>query len=533
MIAGERRALKDLAIWTALGVAFALAHTQAPLYFSNQHQYFLHGHAQAGVGDLRNDWLATTLDPTPVFSSGVAFIQRYLHEFIFQILFFVMIAGYFYCLVGAGALLIPDGPNRGGTLYVLAAMLIFVHAGILRYGSRNVFGVDYPWFLQSGVAGQYVLGPGIQPSAFGVLLLGSVVVFAHGRPTLAVVLSSCACLIHPTYLLAAAMMTVTYMVLLLRERGKWPALRLGLLALLLVAPIVAYSVITFAPSSIEQFRTSQAIIADFRIPHHARIDRWLDKIALLQVLWVGLAIVLARKTCWFLLLLIPALMSLTLTLLQWATGDHTLALVFPWRISVVCVPLATAIIFTLIALRIPWTIETRVIASVLIFGSVIGGIIVMAQRLAYGADERERPALEHVRDTRQPGNVYLIPVRLPPTKPGPPGVFSASFAPPPTGDQKTFISVDLQRFRLFTGAAAYVDYKAIPYKDVDVLEWKRRLDQVQKWYAAKDWSDPAMRKELREERITHVLIPADRPEPGTGYTREYGDDYYRVYRIVE
>ena len=34
-------------------VVFALAHTQAPLYWSNQNQYFLHGLAQGGLGDLR------------------------------------------------------------------------------------------------------------------------------------------------------------------------------------------------------------------------------------------------------------------------------------------------------------------------------------------------------------------------------------------------------------------------------------------------------------------------------------------------
>ena len=35
-----------------LGTAciFAVAHTQAPLYFSNQNQYFLHGAAAAGKG---------------------------------------------------------------------------------------------------------------------------------------------------------------------------------------------------------------------------------------------------------------------------------------------------------------------------------------------------------------------------------------------------------------------------------------------------------------------------------------------------
>ena len=52
----------------------------------------------------------------------------------------------------------------------------------------------------------------------------------------------------------------------------------------------------------------------------------------------------------------------------------------------------------------------------------------------------------------------------------------------PTGEQKHLIAVDLQRFRLFTGVPIYVDFKSIPYKDTEVLEWFRRLKQCSEWY---------------------------------------------------
>ena len=52
---------------------FGVSYTQAPLYYSNQNQYFLHGLAAAGLGDLHQDWLANTKDPTPVFSWIVEF----------------------------------------------------------------------------------------------------------------------------------------------------------------------------------------------------------------------------------------------------------------------------------------------------------------------------------------------------------------------------------------------------------------------------------------------------------------------------
>lgn len=532
MMVSDRRTWRDIAVLAALGVAFGVAHTQSPLYFSNQHQYFLHGDALAGVGDLQHDWLANTVDPTPVFSAGVAFTLRHLDEFVFQAVFFLLIVGYFYCLLAFGALLIPEGPKRRQTIFFLAVLLLVIHSGIARYASARWFGVDYPWFFQSGIAGQYVLGPGLQPSAFGVFLLASVVLFAYSRPALAIVLSSAACTLHPTYLLSAALLTATYLSILAHHRGcKW-AVGYGLLALALAAPMIWYSLVNFAPTSAEQFREAQSIIADFRIPHHARITRWFDLIVGLQILWLGFALYLIRRTNHFWLLLVPTMLSAALTVLQYATDDTTLALFFPWRISVVLVPLATVIVFTRVAAVIPWNLATQIIGRTAIYAAAAGGIVIMANHLAYGVDYRERPVLKYIRDSKQPGDVYLIPIRVPSNSPGSRGVFSASFTPPPTGNQQSFISVDLQRFRLFTGAAIYVDFKSIPYKDVDVLEWRRRVEQCQKWYAAKDWGDPEMRRQLREEGITHVVMPANRSRLGTGYVQEYEDDSYRVYRVV-
>ena len=43
-----------------MAAGFALAHTQSPLFFSNQNQYLLHGLADAGYGHLSHDWLASS-----------------------------------------------------------------------------------------------------------------------------------------------------------------------------------------------------------------------------------------------------------------------------------------------------------------------------------------------------------------------------------------------------------------------------------------------------------------------------------------
>src|SRR5262245_61426322 len=81
-------------------VIFWLAYTQAPLYYSNQNQYYLHGLAEGskpwtkdvgGLGLLKNDWLVNTKDPTPLFSFLIATTYRYLHEWVFYVYYIVML----------------------------------------------------------------------------------------------------------------------------------------------------------------------------------------------------------------------------------------------------------------------------------------------------------------------------------------------------------------------------------------------------------------------------------------------------------
>ncbi len=524
----------------ALMAAFGLAHTQSPLYYSNQNQYFLHGLARGGLGFLSEDWLANTRDPTPLFTALVAFTYRYLHVDLFNVYFFLLLGLYFYSLAGLCAAL--PGPRPGRLAWFgFLTLLIALHAAVLRLASVRLFGVDYPWYFQCGVAGQYVLGPGLQPSAFGVLLLTSLLAFTRRRPVLAGVLGSVAAVVHPTYLLPAALLDLTYMAVLYRRGRGRTGLLLGVVALLVVLPVVAYNLWAFAPSSPGQFAEAQRLLAEVRIPHHAQVGRWLDAVALGQLAWLALALLLVRGTGLFPLLALPALASVLLTVIQVASGSYTLALLFPWRISAVLMPVATVVIlFRLmngaaawLGARVPRGYGFSWVAFSLILAvATAGGVVVTRKGLGYPMNEEEVPALEYVRDHRQPGEVYLLPVRIPPVGTGPKGSISASFTPPPrSGRAGNLIPVDLQRFRLFTGTPIFVDFKSIPYKDTEVLEWYRRMQQCQDWYAVKDWSRRAVAAELRPADITHVLTTTDRDLRGDGLERIYEDHAYRIYRV--
>jgi len=536
---GRRNALALL----AAAALFALAHSQAPLYYSNQHQYMLHGMARAGHGHLDEDWLANTADPTPLFSLLVA-VTHHVHDWLFQAYFFVALSVYFIALFAIFRRL--SGQELLSTAGLMfAALVTAAHTGLPRLASAHWLGRDYPWFLQTGVANQYVLGPGLQPSVAGVMLLVAIALFLSRKPWLAAVCSSLAAVMHATYLPTAAFLTIAFMIAEWR-RGLPPrALRIGLLALVIVLPVLVYDLIQFAPTSASNFEEAQAIIAHDRIPHHAQVSRWFDWIAALQLAWMVLAIVLARRSTLFVLMAVPFALAIALSLVQFITGSDTLALLFPWRTSAVLVPLATAVNLTkfstwlapLVQRSLAPRIAARCTSLLGIIALAIGGLWISLGDVAYRTTPEELPLLDYVRDHKQPGETYLLPVEIPKHGAAGKGVFSTSFTrAPQRGKQQGLISVDLQRFRLYTGAPIFVDFKSIPYGDVEILEWWERMKTCQWLYEQSNWDATDVRETLTKYRITHVVAPATRPIKMTGIREVFPGELlpgelYRVYRL--
>jgi hypothetical protein len=513
--------------------AFAAAYCQAPLYYSNQNQYFLHGLARAGVGLLGEDWLANTLDPTPVFSALVAFTARHLHPWAFHLYYALLFGVYGAAMLGLFASLV--GKEVAAARWpVFVALFLAAHAALPRWCSYRWLGYDYPWFLQSGLAGQYLLGAVFQPSAFGALLVAALCLFARGRPFLAAACCGAAATVHPTYLLSAGLLTLGFLAGLLRE-GAWRrALALGAWSLALVLPVLAYTAAVFGPTSPEAFAEAQSLLVNFRIPHHSRPDRWWDAVAAAQVGWVVLALLLCRGTRLLTALGVPFLAAALLTLAQVATGSDTLALLFPWRVSAVLVPVATAVVLSrLAALPLPLPrVAADVGSALVVLGLVAGGVWVSATRQAFYTAEEERGVVDFVRASREPGEVYFVPVAV--LKSTARGSLSTDFKPlrdKRLSDQ--VVPVDLQGFRLAAGVPIYVDFKSIPYKDVEVLEWHARLEKAQAVQKQlREGPLPEALAELRRLGVSHLIVPARlKPSDEALGRAVYDDDYYAVYRL--
>lgn len=514
-------------------VLFALAHTQSPLFYSNQNQYLLHGLASAGVGYLREDWLANTRDPTPVFSYLVAGVYTHFGPLSLHLAYFVLLMVYFLsfrCLIAA----LPFWRDTLAARWGFAALFTLAHAAGPRLLSVILTGTDYPWYLQCGVANQYLLGPGLQPSAFGVLLVSGVAAFAQGRTVWAAILTAASCVFHFTYFLPLTLLLMGYIGVTLGEKqgpgaGR-RAFAMMAAASILCLPIATYSLFTFGSANPQTWGEAQRILVEVRIPHHAVIDRWFAGADACQLVWISCGLWLVRCCPWGRALIVAALIGLVLSLVQYGTQSHLLALLFPWRISALLVPTATAVLAARLAQALTLYPGATYVSGILCGGLAAIGVATMLQGWGYQMSPDEEGLLGYVRNHVQAGETYLLPIRFPAVRQGR-GTASTTFTPPPRPRPGSpLIPVDLQRFRLATGAPIYVDFKSIPYYDLEVLEWYRRMKQCEEWYAG-GWDSPFRHEELKAEGITHVVAPAAQHLAADYLRVVYRDHAYILYRV--
>ncbi len=506
--------MKKLALSLCWTLLFAAAYTQSPLYTSNQNQYFLHGLANAGVGFLREDWLARTPDTVPVFNFLVEWTLRIFHTNILFYVYYALLMGvYLFSLLGIGDILFNIRKDRTHRWLFLAA-LIAAHSAALRYLISKFAGIDWAYVLEDGFAGQRMLGPVLEPSVFGIFLVFSIYLFLQGRPYLAALAASIATVFHPTYALPAALLMVGYLVAMyVEKRRPKQMLFTGLLALAVVSPVVVYSFSNFWGSSPQTSAQAQQILVEFRIPHHAVISQWFSGPDLVKILMIAAALWLAPRTRLFPIMLTVTLGTAFLILLQTVTANNTLALLFPWRPTVLLVPLALTVLLAHLVnwlagrprLSLPALQKWIHLASVVVIVlAAAAGVLRFVVDLSRKGEDPASGLYAYVSSHLASGQVYLTPLKM-------------------------------QDFRLATGAPAYVDFKSIPYGDLDVIQWYSRVLMTSEFY--QDDSCKALDK-LRQKAaegnvsLTHIIIES--PQSGLscpGVTEIYQDKHFRLYLL--
>lgn len=497
--AGPIRRLRPPAVLSVLGlvavaVAFALVYGQLPLYTGDHHSALVHGLARAGVGRLELDWLAGTADPAPVTSLLVAAAASLDAQWLLLVGQAVLIGVYGLALLGlATTLLRIDGLAQR---LVLLAALLFVHSW-LAVEVRGGLPDNLRSLATEGLAGQQAPGLTFGPSLFGVLLVVSLFAYARGRPITAIALAGAATILDPAYLLGSIVLCIAYLADTFFNTGARTTLVRGTaLATVLLSPVALYSLIAFAPAPPAVHEVVQTILADFALPQQAKPDAWFgpDDAVRLGIVAAGLA--LTWRSALFPVLALATAASAVLAALQLVTASETLALLFPWQLSVVLVPVSTAIVLAA-ATRVLFALgrggerlasrftdgpPARVVTAARTGVCVVAGMVIAVSMVIGGeriarldAQPEPGPLGSLVAGEPRPGDLYLVPPRA-------------------------------YELRLDAGVPVYVDLRTHPYEDREVLKWRRRLDEAARVYAGDSLRCASLAALARRARITHVVV---------------------------
>lgn len=492
---------------------FAGAYGMAPLYTSNQNTYFFHGLAEGGMGSLSEDWLYQTADPFPVFSGMVSFIYQYLPEETFYLCHILLLILYLICIVEIIRNVGSEKSNNPSESLTLLT-IIGLHSAAAVWFSLKILGISVDRWLFWGVAEQYVLGPGLQPSVFGVFLLLSIILFLADRKWAAIAAAVLSVYFHSSYLIAAGFLVFSYMIIIyIESKDLKKAGKLGIASLVLVLPIIWYILQNFSPADAETAIKAQTILIKERIPHHADLGYWFGGEAVWKILLHIIALFLIKNIRLLIIFSVLFGGGFLLSAVTAFTGNQQLALMFPWRVSVITTPIASAIIIKALIDRLSIKasigsfLQKRYYLVIVL--SCFGILFLFGLAFTYNefksvAAEKELPVMQYVKEHKITGDLYLIPP-------------------------------DLEKFRLYTGAAVFIDKKTHPYKDSEFLEWYRRLKISEIIYADEKTIDgEELTRILQNNKVTHFICHTASVLTGTiPGVQVYIEKQYTVYEVKD
>ncbi len=447
-------------------------------FYSNQNQYLFFV-VQKTNRRLLADPLSSTADPYPIFTSIANAIfnlgsYRGLQVAAFICTFFAIFGIYtFACLIN---------PSRSRVVPIVSTIMVGSSLVALPHIERISF--------FAGLGTQAVINkPGFfQPSQAGSLLFIAFPLLFHALKIKAPIRSSTflapvslmvlASILHPTYLIACSIAVGAALVADLFSG-------LGLIRikqyLLIFASALVASVAT-NPSLFSSFGggvvsdsdgQSQALyrFAFERIPHHTLWSHWplTTELRLIGLTVIGIWAISRLPNGKWLATWFGSVftVSMTCVFIVYVTKLSWLALLFPWRISVIFIPLicvATAVVISvwLRDVLIKIVGPTKIVLPMAIFVSLVIAIFGTSQTLQSKSPIVTDPATQLV-DSAMPIGLGLIPL-------------------------------ENENLRLNAGYPIYVDRKSPPYKGKDLVNWWTRIDQVQAFeinpelFCTADWA---------------------------------------------
>jgi hypothetical protein len=392
------------------------------------------------------------------------------------------------------------------------ALFLGAHSAALRYLLSKLAGSSATFMVEGGVAGQRLLGQVFQPSTFAVFLVLSLYLFLSKHRNWSILAIVVAATFHPTYLLCGGLMTLAYLWVIFRETRQIKAVFLyGLKALVPILPILAYTLEIFRPTNAILYAEAQHFLVYFRIPPHALISQWLNWTVAVQGIFVLAALAVLYRKSLFPIFAILAVASVLLTVVQAVTGSNTLALLFPWRVSILLVPLGVSVLLGDLVTRVmdAWQSSPRAedwlrgLSLVVIAGLMAVGVLRFQIESADLRADPANPMMNYVAAHKSPGDIYLTPAQL-------------------------------ANFRLVTGAPVLADFDSIPYRDADIMNWYERLQWASWFYNNSMGRSPCipLMDLIQKYGVTRAVVLQSAPHTFCkSFPVIYQDATYRLYDL--
>jgi hypothetical protein len=242
-----------------------------------------------------------------------------------------------------------------------------------------------------------------------------------------------------------------------------------------VLPPLLHTTIQFMPTTNDLTVRASYILAREKIPFHAIPMQWVTALDALKIFMIAVAAYVYRKQHERLafVIAISLFLGLVVTAVFAFLDDDRLLLLFPWRVSAVLAPIAFVLIVSgvLNRFRHTWIYNNQKLLFIPII--LLAGCVQFMKVYhdypgfipAYWIEATFKSGVYNVKaqdrfdkmnvinwaKTQDPTDLYLVPL-------------------------------DFEQFRIKSGRPIFVDWKSHPFKDVEVIEWKRRVEVAEKTF---------------------------------------------------
>ena len=510
----ENKKIINIFYFIIVTCIFNMTYLQTYLYRFNQHTKFLHGLAKAGYGFLKNDWLAKTIDPLPVFSFLVFITYKFLHEYFFYFYYLIILGIFIYSIISISSNTFKINKFKISGI-IFFTLVILLHSNLFHEYTLKYFNLSITNLLfKDGLADQYLLGEVFQPCVFGVFLLLSIYFFIINKQFISIIFLIIPSYFHTAYLYSSGVLTLSYLIIIyFEEKDIKKVIFYGLFSLIMILPIIFYYLVFLKSTSEESVKTAFNIMVNIRNPHHMVINRIISSISLIKILIIIIAIFIIRKSRLFLVILVPFIATLLIMILQIFLESDFIGFLTPWRVSVWMVPLSSSLIIAYIVSKCLDAVGNKIykykidkiimyLCLLIILFAFSFGLNILIIKFNDYLNIDHGKMLNYVRDHKSPDDTYLVPV-------------------------------EMANFRLDTGAPVFITYKSHPYKDVEVLEWYYRINKAEEFYENNEENKCILLEDLKKEyKITHVVLKKDLLNRDYNCLIEfYNDGEYGIYKI--